>query len=320
MLHYHPSHLTFDSDSAMRAEGSRYDLAINVNQLLESSRDVAQRLRSLEDNFDARSMVSRRRSLTVSLKLGHGEDSKTKQFLNRLSMIEDYSASRALASPSSLTGSAYTATSAFDFELDLEASRVYRRAQRETMDFSFRSSVAWSNGMSVFTGLTLGDISIMSVIALPICAAEISNAHHYIFGNREPLPRPITATKLEEQPSDTILKSLVYECLEVVIQLASISGFADLFKGLYSSTEHPFDILRRIFSRGYPLLMLLDTPEARRDAGKWAASPPTTDAALAIAIRPFVNSISSAMDGSFDFVVMLKKGDSGFLMVSSPKQ
>ncbi|KAK0614078.1 hypothetical protein B0T14DRAFT_527604 [Immersiella caudata] len=282
----------FQSGSAIRAEESRTDLANNVNQLLESSKDVARRLMSLEDNFDARSIVSRRRSLNVSLKLGHADDDATKRFLSRLSAIEDDATLRPAVSPSSLPGSGLTLTSAFDFEPDLEASRVYRRVQRDTMDFSFRSSVAWSNDLSVFSGLTLGDISVMSVIALPICAAEISNAHHYTFGNREPLQPPIQApaTKLNEHEPGSAINSLLYDCFEIAIQLSRIPSFSDMFwrEGLYSNAEHPFAVLQRIFSRGYPFLMLLDTLETRSAAGLWETfvRMPSTD------LKPFSDHVS----------------------------
>jgi cell division control protein 24 len=299
----------------MRAEESRADLVSNVNQLLESSKDVARRLMTLEDNFDARSILSKRRSLNVSLKLGHAEDDATRRFLSRLSAIEDDATPQPAASPSSLPGSELTPISGFDFEPDLEASRVYRRVQREAMDFSFRSSVAWSNDLSVFSGLTLGDISVMSVIALPICAAEISNAHHYTFANREPLQHPIPtpATKFDELASGLTVHSLLYGCLEIAIQLSRITGFSGLWQeGLYSTAEHPFTTLQRIFSHGYPFLMVLDTLEAPLVAGQWETSlhMPSTD------LKPFSDHVSFITGDTFDFAAMLENGDTGFLRVS----
>lgn len=198
----------------MRAEESRAELTSNVNQLLESSRDVCQRLMGLEDAFDAGSMISKRR--TVCLKLSHSRDDDTKSFLSRINAVEHDNASSSPASPATLPDSERSPTSSFGFEPALEASRVYRRAQRETMDFSFRSSVAWSNRLSIFSGLTFGDLSVMSVIVLPICAAEISNAHHYAFGNRESdtTPAPAAAIATEHSPIVTV-NSLLYDCLEI---------------------------------------------------------------------------------------------------------
>ncbi|KAM7203201.1 hypothetical protein V8F20_004143 [Naviculisporaceae sp. PSN 640] len=239
------------SDSAIRAEESRTDLANNVNHLLESSKDVARRLMTLEDSFDARSMISRRRSAVVSLKLGHAEDDQTAQFLNRLSSIDDETISKPATSPASLPPSEYTTTSAFNFEPDLEASLAYRRAQRESMDFSFRSSVAWSNGFSTFSGLTLGDVSVLSVIALPIYEAEISNAHHYTFGNRSPSVPRITSNNRDESAPAASVNSLLYECLEIAIHLSQVCSSNHLWnEGLYFRQEHPFDVLRRTLAPG----------------------------------------------------------------------
>ncbi|KAK3357849.1 hypothetical protein B0T25DRAFT_540378 [Lasiosphaeria hispida] len=239
----------FQSDSAMRAEECRGELTQHVHQLLESSRDVARRLMSLEDAFDAKSIMSKRRSVAISLKLGYAQDRETERFLSRSN--EDGGSS----APSTLVGP--TSPSSFGFEPDLEASRVYRRAQRETMDFSFRSSVAWSNGMSVFSGLTFGDVSVMSVIALPIYADEIYNSHHYNFGGQQPAPiMPAPTTRSADHETNSTVNSLMYECVEIELQLLKIHGFADIFQPISFRVAHPFDRLRQVFSQGYPFLML----------------------------------------------------------------
>ncbi len=76
-------------------------------------------------------------------------------------------------------------TTRFDFEDALESSRPYRRApQWDKDDISFHSSAlnahAWSR-LSKFTSFSLGDISIISVLALPITSSDISNTQHYTF-------------------------------------------------------------------------------------------------------------------------------------------
>lgn len=67
------------------------------------------------------------------------------------------------------------------FEQDLETSRVYRRATRMSLDLSVRSSVAQTHAWSMFSGLSLGQISNLSVLALPLYADDITNAQHYAF-------------------------------------------------------------------------------------------------------------------------------------------
>jgi len=66
-----------------------------------------------------------------------------------------------------------------EFEDDLEASRVYRRNQQNICDCSFVSSAARMNTWSIFSGLSLADVSNISVIALPLCQEDISNYFNY---------------------------------------------------------------------------------------------------------------------------------------------
>ncbi len=68
----------------------------------------------------------------------------------------------------------------FEFESDLESSRVYRKALRDTIDGSFRGSML-STAWSIFSDLSMSDISTVSVIALPISAADLTNGQHYNF-------------------------------------------------------------------------------------------------------------------------------------------
>lgn len=69
----------------------------------------------------------------------------------------------------------------FEFQDDLESSRVYRRAKRDTCDHSFTSSTGRTNAWSIFSGLSIADISNISAIALPLYAPDITNSQHYAF-------------------------------------------------------------------------------------------------------------------------------------------
>ncbi|KAF2180666.1 hypothetical protein K469DRAFT_458159, partial [Zopfia rhizophila CBS 207.26] len=69
----------------------------------------------------------------------------------------------------------------FDFERDLEASRVYRQATRDTVDFSFRSSAVGSHAWSTLSDVSLSDISTISVVGLPVYQKDITNSYHYQF-------------------------------------------------------------------------------------------------------------------------------------------
>lgn len=65
----------------------------------------------------------------------------------------------------------------FHFQSDLDASRVCRKAQRETADYSFRSSNAFSYAWSALSDTSLSDISMISVVALPLMGDDITNMH-----------------------------------------------------------------------------------------------------------------------------------------------
>lgn len=94
----------------------------------------------------------------------------------------------------------------FEFERDLKASRVYRRAKRDTMDFSFRSSVARTHTWSIFSGISLSNISEISVLALPLYAEDVANPQHYQFGHDTFQPKPLLSQtvipNLRNAPSD----------------------------------------------------------------------------------------------------------------------
>lgn len=106
-----------------------------------------------------------------------------------------------------------TSSTAFtvDIEMSLQASRVYRRAQRQRV----RSSVAFDGqtiGSSFLSGISLSEISNLTVIALPIKIDEITNSQHYVttplslfdfsFGD-PPIVEdsPLTGASLESQLS-----------------------------------------------------------------------------------------------------------------------
>ncbi|RYP28042.1 hypothetical protein DL767_007373 [Monosporascus sp. MG133] len=72
------------------------------------------------------------------------------------------------------------------FEEALQSSRVYRRAPKwDLEDVSFRSSVMNPHAMSLLSKLStlsLGDVSTISVVALPLFSTDFRNSQHYRFG------------------------------------------------------------------------------------------------------------------------------------------
>ncbi|KAG8350280.1 hypothetical protein FVEN_g11627 [Fusarium venenatum] len=226
------------SDSDRSATQHHEQLSSNINLLLESNHSLSRRLLNLGESFDAQTIASRRMS-----------------FLSFTDVTPQNIGSEK-SQPSIAETDSTIDISKFDFEDDLEASRAYRRAQRDTMDFSFRSSVAPSNSWSVFSGMSLGDISIMSVIALPVYQEDLTNAQHYDFGN--------DTLVVPEEPQPATERPLLVECLEILQQIRQLPGIDEYFNEA-NGYEDTFHALWAILRQGYPLIILLQSLDSRID-------------------------------------------------------
>jgi hypothetical protein len=75
----------------------------------------------------------------------------------------------------------------FAFEETLEKSRAYRRAPNWNLDdVSYRSSILNPHALSLLSrlsSLSLGDVSTISIIALPLFSTDLSNSSHYCFSD-----------------------------------------------------------------------------------------------------------------------------------------
>ena len=74
----------------------------------------------------------------------------------------------------------------FAFEEDLFASRVYRKHLFSKSGDSLVTAAARTTAWSVLSGISLTDVSNISVLSVPIYAHEISNSARYIFGDFTP--------------------------------------------------------------------------------------------------------------------------------------
>ncbi|KAG4253113.1 hypothetical protein FPRO03_07073 [Fusarium proliferatum] len=216
--------MILQSDSGQRAKEHQEKLSNNVKVLLDSNDALSRRLMNIEDALDDQTIISRRMNI-LSLRASPSKNT-SQQLTTQLP-----------ATPNGTETSLII--SKFDFEDDLESSRVYRRAVRESMDFSFRSSITRSHNWSVFSGLSLSDISIISVIALPVYQDDITNAEHYDFG----------------APGPVVKQPLLIECLEVKLKLLTIPGMQRYFDKIpYPPDDfsHLWSVLERII----PLLTI----------------------------------------------------------------
>ncbi|KAI3587306.1 hypothetical protein IWW34DRAFT_712031 [Fusarium oxysporum f. sp. albedinis] len=225
--------MILQSDSGQTAKEHQEQLSNNVKVLLDSNEALSRRLMNIENALDTQTITSRRMSI-LSLSVSPPQDA------TQPSIAETPAAS--------IDTGSRLAISKFDFEDDLESSHVYRRALRETMDYSIRSSVARSYNWSVFSDLSLGDISIMSFIALPVYQDDITNAEHYDFGEE--------ATSTSETLGPVMDQPLLMECLKLRLKLLTIPGMQRCFD---MSRYAPDDFFRvwHVFKQITPLVTLV---------------------------------------------------------------
>ncbi|KAI0545639.1 hypothetical protein F4679DRAFT_560234 [Xylaria curta] len=222
-------------DSDRRAQQLQMELAANVGALLESNHELSRRMAHLEYALDTQTIQSRQSIMSVLATAKSEAEGGVTVSLPISAAAEQpvsvTSTSTSSASPSGDTMSLAPDSvlkSAFEFESDLNMSRVYRRAQRDTMDFSFRSSVTNKRAWSMLSSHSLAHISVLSVIALPLDLEDITNRHHYIDTNDAPEVEddpstPISETSLVEEGS------IFEDCLNIHCQLLQIPGFRELF-------------------------------------------------------------------------------------------
>lgn len=146
------------SQSMQEAESSTRRLCILVEEILKSNQDLADRIRGLERESSNIAEATGRRDGLYSIR-------STMRESNAFSFIETDKAALK-----------------FTFEQDLQASRVYNRAINQYSMTSLTSTALYTTALSVFSNLSLSQVSNISFYALPIYPADLSNSTHYIFG------------------------------------------------------------------------------------------------------------------------------------------
>ncbi|ORY71384.1 uncharacterized protein BCR38DRAFT_9196 [Pseudomassariella vexata] len=249
----------FQCESDSVAAETQSELSVSVTSLLKSNKDLSRRLASLENSFDNGSILSRRHSAFASEADDEADGSNAPGAASSGWTITER---RPKSTISPLEPIAESEPSTFTFETDLQSSRVYRNAKRDTCDFSFTSSVARSNAWSAISGLSVGNVSIISVIALPIYAADISNPQHYNFGSS-------VAGDSSPARSTPRGKSLYQDCLVLKARLLNIEGFEDLFLDVSSNfpDENPVSTLRAGLRLRSALFLIHNTLSLRNQTG-----------------------------------------------------
>lgn len=173
------------SDSLLRAEQWQTELTSNIAELLTNNQDLSRRLMCLEAVFDdAQSCI------TVRPDAARIQEIKDTATLAPSDTPADES--RDDEDDADTGDSNPPWISSFEFENDLNLSMPYRRAKRDIIDASPRNSVAFTDACwSMISDISLGNLSTLAVLCLPLFAEEISNSQHYRFtGQNEPVPEP----------------------------------------------------------------------------------------------------------------------------------
>ncbi|KAH8716779.1 hypothetical protein GQ44DRAFT_560180, partial [Phaeosphaeriaceae sp. PMI808] len=148
--------------SDAEAGRSKESLEVIVKQLLQSNQKLCKRLQNLEDSFDARSTITTK--------------------LDNLSLISEAD-NATITSASPARGNRMSILEAvrvrFAFDDDLQSSRVYRMVKRDSCDHSLISSAIHTQTWSIFSGLSLADISVISVVALPLYPEDVKDYAQY---------------------------------------------------------------------------------------------------------------------------------------------
>ncbi|KAG4436220.1 hypothetical protein IFR05_008316 [Cadophora sp. M221] len=267
------------SESDIEAEKSQNDLRGLVLQVLENNTDIARRL---EDMVESRSILTncfRNGNACASINIETSYSRRSSTFgPSDNSSVRNSSPTTRHQSAARFSGSIFQ----HSFEADLNTTRVYARTRLYGSDQSFTTSDVRTHVWSVFSGLSLSEISNIAVIALPLYLYELRHSHWYMPGqlgnsaDRETDPSPpvpgdsepstiskhLAATHLEPPPAngrnlvsmesttipETVMSQPLFQtCVPLLNRLAQIPGCSEHLicaaKGVKSDGLDPVSLL-----------------------------------------------------------------------------
>ena len=182
------------STSVGEAEDAVSELKVLITQVLDSNQVLAQRMENLELQHSVHALSEAPNS-TQGTENYHG---KSRMTLRQEEWVFDdgqTSTDSSIPAPddkgkdqdnesivtiSPVTGENLAAVGGFAFEQDLFASRPYVQATNRRPSRSATSSVVSTMGWSYLSGLSLADVSEVSILSLPLSALETWNGDRYI--------------------------------------------------------------------------------------------------------------------------------------------
>lgn len=165
----------------------------SVENILADNAVLRLRMGQMHDSFDAQSQFTRANPETDTIRpyVDDNDDDDDDGNDNRVNA----SISAAAHQVGTFQG-ANSVVYSFAFEDELEKSWVYKRNRDGECDRSFAHSDRRSHAWSCFTGYNLADISILSVICMPLTRVDVVNGKYYNFD---------LEMSSEETPAESVL-------------------------------------------------------------------------------------------------------------------
>ena len=163
------------SASVGEAQASVTGLATVVTQVLESNREISRRIARLEQQ-NSRWLPSTTSTITR-------QDAILSPSLAESDTVEDIESILTVRGPvtdaQNISICDPRRLFEYSFDQDLNTSRPYRRALQKYEELSTTSSEIHTMGWSCLSGISLAEVSHISVINLLFCPQDLWNGHHY---------------------------------------------------------------------------------------------------------------------------------------------
>ena len=168
-----------------QAQSSASQLTTMVQRVLESNLEMSQRLANLEMRTPGHARSSA--PTLTTLNTTRDDDSISTVRVAKDDKKHRTTPHRSAETIKEIGGDASefsTATQSLDFSFtfdqDLHSSRPYVRAMKRNLVWSAASSTLHTIGWSCMSGVSLADVSAISVIRLPVSPQELWNGQRYI--------------------------------------------------------------------------------------------------------------------------------------------
>lgn len=172
------------SSTVEEARASVEQLTKLVRKVLENNQDMSQRMARLELRKRGYS-PSTTPTMSTSGETPMAVDAHGHSNSDDASCLTTKRAGMGSQAMISVSSDSRQPPFSFSFDDDLNNSRPYTRAMKRSLIWSPRSSAIGTTGWSCLSGLSLADVSEISVINLPISPCEIWNGERYSTSHME---------------------------------------------------------------------------------------------------------------------------------------